>query len=96
MKAGSKYLFANFKESERWFTYGNFYAAPAQYMIGGKTWADWYAKIKEHLLAEAKPLKDGKIFWDSGHNGSPGPHWTTAVNARILAMPSHYVPLYQR
>ena len=96
VKTGSEYLFKKFGKNERYFTYGNFYAAPAQYMIGGKTWADWYAKIKDHLLEEAKPLANGKLFWESGHNGSPGPHWTTAVNTMILAMPYHYVPLYQR
>ena len=96
VKTGSKYLFENFKENQRYFTYGNFYAAPAQYMIGGKTWADWYAKVGELLLATAKPLGDDKQFWESGHNGSPGPLWTTAVNTMILAMPYHYIPLYQR
>jgi hypothetical protein len=96
VKTGSDYLFERFGKNERYFTYGNFYAAPAQYMIGGKVWADWYAKIKEHLLAEAQPLKEGQFFWQSGHNGAPGPHWTTAVNAMILAMPNHYIPLYQR
>ena len=96
VKTGSKYLFDKFSGNERYFTYGNFYAAPAQYMIGGKTWSDWYAKIKEHLLSEVKTLGGGKNFWESGHNGSPGPLWTTAVNAMILAMPYHYIPLYQR
>jgi hypothetical protein len=96
VKTGSKYLFEKFEKNQRYFTYGNFYAAPAQYMIGGKTWENWYAKVKTHLLEQAKPLGDGKYFWPSGHNGSPGPHWTTAVNTMILAMPYHYIPLYQR
>jgi hypothetical protein len=96
VKSGSKYLFDKFSANERYFTYGNFYAAPAQYMIGGQTWADWYAKVKELLLAEAKPAGDGKQFWEAGHTGSPGPHWNTAVNTMILAMPYHYIPLYQR
>ena len=96
VRTGSEYLFEKFDDSQRYFTYGNFYAAPAQYMIGGETWVKWYAKIKTKLLKEAEPVTGGKYSWPSGHNGSPGPHWTTAVNTMILAMPYNYVPLYQR
>lgn len=96
VKTGSKYLFEKFDKNQRYFTYGNFYAAPAHYMMGGKIWADWYAKVKEHIMAGVKPLPDGVYFWETGHTGAPGPHWTTAVNVMILAMPYHYIPLYQR
>ena len=96
VKAGSKYLFKSFKDGQRWFTYGNFYAAPAHYMIGGKTWADWYKKVRDLLVEQAKKGKDGQYYWERGRGGAPGPFYTTAVNAMILAMPYHYVPLYQR
>src|SRR5436190_2828029 len=33
VKKGSEYLMKNNKNHDEWFTYGNFYAAPAQYMI---------------------------------------------------------------
>jgi len=96
VKSGSKYLFEKFDKNQQYLTYGNFYAAPAHYMMGGKVWADWYAKMKEFLIADVKPLPEGNYFWETGATGAPGPLWTTAVNAMILAMPYHYIPLYQR
>ncbi len=97
VKAGSDFLF---KESgdKRWWTYGNYYAAPAQYMIGGGTWEKWYAQIKNALLTAA--VRDGDMaHWepalDSGKDGI-GPVYCTAVYTMILAMPYHYIPLYQR
>lgn len=93
VKKGSKYLFDNFKEGQRWFTYGNFYAAPAQYMIGGETWKNWYAKINALLLERVD--NDGDVsLWH--RNSSVGPLYETSVNVMILAMPYQYIPLYQR
>ena len=98
VKSGSKYLFDNYKAGERWFTYGNFYAAPAQYMIGGDTWARWYALLKESLLGAVIEPGDGSAYWDIklDPGGGTGPVYSTAVYTMILAMPNHYVPLYQR
>ena len=93
---GSSYLFANLKPGERWFTYGCFYAAPAQYMIGGDTWERWYDRMKRILLPAVRRI-DGRAFWDlSLERKSPGPVYNTAVYTMILAMPNHYLPLYQR
>src|SRR6476646_4247383 len=50
VKTGSDYLIKNAKQSDQWFTYGNFYAAPAQYMLGGETWKRWYTEMKDLLL----------------------------------------------
>ncbi len=95
--AGSKYLNLRFKPGDRWFTYGNFYAAPAQYMIGGKVWADWYSTLNKTLLERARTDDDGNKYWNRELDGSsPGPIYSTAVYTMILAMPYHYVPLYQR
>ena len=97
VKAGSKYLNEKFKPGDRWFTYGNFYAAPAQYMIGGKTWADWYSTVKKALVAKVKTDDGGNQYWDRDLDGSsPGPIYSTAVYTMILGMPYHYLPLYQR
>lgn len=93
VKKGSKYLFDEFGKSNRWFTYGNFYAAPAQYMIGGKTWRDWYAKISTLLLERVRTDGD-KAFWDK--NSQVGPIYETSVNVMILSMPYQFIPLYQR
>ena len=97
VKTGSKYLNDKFKPGDRWFTYGNFYAAPAQYMIGGKTWADWYSTVKKTLVGKVKTDDSGNSYWDRNLDGSsPGPVYSTAVYTMILAMPFHYLPLYQR
>lgn len=93
VKKGSEYLFKNFNERQRWFTYGNFYAAPAQYMIGGDTWKRWYAKVNPLLLSRVH--NDGDLCLWFG-NSSVGPLYETAVNVMILAMPYQYIPLYQR
>ena len=82
-----------------WFTYGNFYAAPAMYMIGGETWSTWYNKLKKTLLEEnnGKFHKEGDMnYWEPFDGQGVGPVYATSVYATILAMPYHYIPLYQR
>jgi len=94
--SGSKYL-ATHKNDRSYFTYGNFYAAPAQYMIGGKTWEDWYAAM--HAMLMPKVISQGDIaYWNAleGDGQGLGPVYATAIYTSILAMPYHYVPLYQR
>ena len=96
VKSGSAYLFTHLKEHGFW-SYGNYYAAPAQYMVGGDTWRDWYSRIKEILLEQV--VKSGDTsHWEGNNEGGPalGPVFFTAVNVHILAMPYHFVPLYQR
>jgi prenyltransferase beta subunit len=95
VKAGSAYLFSNVKD-HTFFSYGNYYAAPAQYMIGGETWRNWYGQIKEKLLGAV--LQEGNMdYWDQKLDpNSVGPIFSTAVYVHILAMPYHFVPLYQR
>ena len=99
VKRGSDFLEKNFSRSEQWFTYGNFYAAPAQYMIGGEVWEKWYGKLKDILLKNVTPVRGDMYYWepklDAGQGGV-GPTYSTAVYVMILAMPYHYIPLYQR
>jgi squalene cyclase len=97
IKRASEYLF-NRKTDLQWFTYGNFYAAPALYMMGGKTWESWYSYISSILQKEV--IRQGDIYyWEAkrdGGDGGIGPIMCTAVYTTILAMPYHYLPLYQR
>lgn len=101
VKAGSDYLVKNFKEGRMdWWTYGHFYAAPAQYMRGGETWEKWYAQVRDILLKRVITRGDTS-YWDphqtdldGGRN--VGPIYATAVYTMILGMPYHYIPLYQR
>ena len=60
-------------------------------MIGGASWKRWYGLMKEELLSKAKREGD-QSYW----TGDVGPVYCTAVHATILAMPWHYIPLYQR
>jgi hypothetical protein len=94
---GSEYLFQQQGQRPEWFVYGNFYAAPAQYMIGGDTWRRWYQDIKSRLMD--KVVRDGEMcFWPTmqGDNSAKDENYITAVATMILAMPYHYIPLYQR
>ena len=95
VKKGSQYLFENYKEDHEWYTYGNYYAAPAQYMIGGDTWKKWYEMCKKSLLANVKRQGD-LAYWEARGRGGVGPNYSTAVYVMMLAMPYHYIPLYQR
>jgi hypothetical protein len=96
---GSEFL-VNQRRQEEWFTYGQFYAAPAQYMIGGSVWKDWYPAINEFLLKRViSPPGDKTIaYWDTvdGNTRGVGPIYATAVYTTMLSMPYHYIPLYQR
>lgn len=101
VKAGSDYLLkAKVRPEGEWFTYGSFYAAPAFYMIGGDKWKTWYNNIKPILLAKVNTSEADKsiAYWEALDNNtrSVGPVYGTAVYTMILAMPYHYVPLYQR
>jgi hypothetical protein len=100
VKRGTEYLIKHAKsqDREKWFTYGNFYAAPAMYMVGGDIWKNWYAQIKQTLL-KAVTVRGDLAYWepalDPGQDGV-GPVYATAVYTMILSMPYHYLPLYQR
>jgi hypothetical protein len=91
VKAGSEFLFRSSKPGQQWWTYGCNYAGPAQYMIGGDTWKRWYDSQKENLLRIVKH-RGNEAWWE----GEVGPVYCTAAYATILAMPWHYIPLYQR
>ena len=98
VKRGSEYLFDSFRVRDRWFTYGNFYAAPAQYMIGGETWDLWYRMVRDELVGAVIKGPGGTYYWDTSLDpgGGQGPLYSTAVFTMVLAMPNHYIPLYQR
>jgi Prenyltransferase and squalene oxidase repeat len=94
---GSKFLFARQGRENEWFTYGNFYAAPAQYMIGGDTWKKWYESVKQILMLHVRREGDSCSFSPvPGDQSGNNEVYVTAVDTLILAMPYHYIPLYQR
>jgi len=91
VQAGSRFLFDR-KFEKRFWVYGSNYAGPAQYMVGGDTWKRWYDYMKEVILPSARRVGDA-AFWD---DNEVSPVYATACFATILAMPLHYLPLYQR
>jgi len=93
---GSQYLIRNNRSSQQWYVYGTFYAAPAQYMIGGKTWENWYKVTGDAAVNDAQQMDNSMYRWDAKGGNSVGPIYTTAVYTTLLAMPYHYIPLYQR
>ena len=104
VQKGSEYLMREFTDRQtdakdgpmHFWTYGNFYAAPAQYMRGGETWTKWYGMVKRPLLATVITRGD-ESYWEQPVGDRPvGPVWCTAIYTMILAMPYHYLPLYQR
>jgi hypothetical protein len=92
---GSKYLFDRWNGDREWYTYGAFYAAPAQYMIGGDTWKRWYTQVSAELMKNVK-RQGGMASWNPIGGNGQNEVYATAVYTMILAMPYHYVPLYQR
>jgi len=99
VKKGSEYLvkMLNQQQAGEWFTYGHFYAAPAQYMLGGETWQQWYPRVRDRLTNSSKMKRQGDmIYWEPVDSQGQGPIYATAVYTMILALPYHYVPLYQR
>ena len=92
---GSDYLFAHGDDGQEWWPYGCYYAAPAQYMIGGDVWRRWYGQMKTRLLSTV--IRQGDMtYWDEKRSQRLGPIYDTSVFITILAMPYHYIPLYQR
>jgi len=98
VKKGAEYLLREFREKGmEWWTYGNFYAAPALYMQGGESWQNYYDMVKRAILKRAI-TQQGTSYWEGRLDGDRevGPIYNTSVNTMILAMPYHYIPLYQR
>jgi squalene cyclase len=96
VKEGSEYLIKKQGKEATWFEYGNFYAAPAQYMIGGETWKNWYQSLRKTLMGRVKRRGDERYWTQLPGDGGGDELYATAVNTLILAMPYHYIPLYQR
>ena len=94
LQSASKFLIAHRGDEREWYTYGHFYAAPAMYMLSQENWKKWYPSISAELSKNVKRDKDG-AYWEPTPPVT-NPVWPTAVYTTILAMPYHYVPLYQR
>jgi len=97
VKSGADYIIRN-RDERLWYTYGSFYAAPAMFMIGGETWRKYYEYTRNFLVKNVR-TKGSICYWEPNmdrERGNEGPMYNTAVYTKILAMPYHYIPLYQR
>ena len=94
VQSGADYLAKHFQEKGGYVAYGHFYAGPAAYMLGGEMWKSWYTNLSEELLKTAH--RDGAVVSWEKQGSDPNPTYCTAVYTTILALPYHYVPLYQR
>jgi hypothetical protein len=94
--SGSAFMFAHMTDGS-YFSYGQYYAAPAMYMIGGDTWRRYYTEIKKMLL-EAVTQEGDLAHWEPKLQSQKefNAAFCTPVYVHILAMPYHFVPLYQR
>jgi len=74
------------------YWYGHYYAAHALHQVGGKTWEDYYKRMKESLLSKQR----GTGEWYDRAEQSYGPSYQTAIAVLILSVPTHFLPIYQR
>jgi hypothetical protein len=79
-------------DDRQYFWYGHYYAAHAYHQIGGKTWEDYYTRMKAKLLAVQRTSGE----WNERAESHVGPEYQTAIAVLILSVPSHYLPIYQR
>jgi squalene cyclase len=86
-----EYLKNNFHSRQHFF-YGHYYASHAMHQVGGKEWEEWYGKINRHLRERQGP--DGG--WQGTEFGGVGPVYQTSIAVIILAVPAHYLPIFQR
>jgi hypothetical protein len=65
------------------------------HQVGGKDWVDWYARIRNMLLA--RQATNGS--WGNtglGSDDGVGPTFSTAIACIILSTPAGYLPIFQR
>lgn len=70
------------------FFYGNYYAAQAMFITGGRDWETYYTRLREDLLRLQKD--------DGGVRSNVGTAFSTAVTALLLEVPNNYLPIFQR
>ncbi len=73
-----------------YFWYGNYYACQALFQAGPSRFAAYHARLCHDLLRTQQ--RDGRWINDVG----PGDPFATAVACLLLAIPSQYLPIFQR
>lgn len=79
-------------DEKRHYWYGLYYTAHAMHQVGGKKWEEWYARIRDKLLA--KQTSAG--FWSGmGSDDGVGPAYSAAIAVIVLSVPLNYLPIFQ-
>jgi hypothetical protein len=76
------------KFNHYFFFYGNYYAAQAMFITGGREWETFYARLRDDLVRLQRP--------DGGTPSIVGTAFSTAVTALLLEVPNNYLPIFQR
>jgi len=71
-----------------YFFYGNYYAAQAMFITGGRDWDQYYSRLRDDLLRLQRD--DGRV------DSNVGPALSTAMTALLLGVPNNYLPIFQR
>jgi prenyltransferase beta subunit len=71
-----------------YYEYGQYYAAQAVWMIGGKNWPKWYAAMRDDLISR----QEANGSWSSSY----GPEYATAACCIALQVPNNSLPILQR
>jgi hypothetical protein len=73
----------------RYFFYGQYYAAQAMWLQGGDAWIEWYQTIRNELLAR----QSAAGYWNDNDVCN---EYGTAMALIILQIPNDYLPIFQR
>jgi hypothetical protein len=76
-------------EHEIHYYYGQYYAAQAMWIAGGRYWREWYPAIRNELLSR----RMGNGFW---FDNRFCPHYCTGMALIVLQIPNNYLPILQR
>ena len=95
---GSYRGMANQHSRHYFYFYGNYYAAQAMFITGGKAWESYYTRLRDDLVRMQQ--KDGSWpcnvsfrYTDARPTEYP---MSTAVGAMLLQIPNNYLPIFQR
>jgi hypothetical protein len=78
------------------YFYGNYYAAQAMFIAGGRDWERYYGRVRDDLVRRQRD--DGSWRCNVEYEDERGIEYplSTAVGAMLLQIPNNYLPIFQR
>jgi len=82
--------------SHYFYFYGNYYAAQAMYIAGGRDWSTYYTRLRDDLVN--RQLDDGSWRCNVEYEDERNREYplSTAIGAMLLQIPNNYLPIFQR